>query len=150
MPVSSHSIQPIKSTMTSPPWRSTIMSRTQSTMMSRTMSTILCVTILLPQVSRLWSGVHWLPVVRCAFVACVISLVEWSILSAVHSHERDDNVALVVSMILVSFCFQCTNRMIHVACPDRSKYCLKFPVCCQVFFCAPPQQCHLQCLTVLP
>ena len=43
------------------------------------------------QVSPLLSGVHWLPVVRCAFVACVISLVEWSILSAVHSHERDDN-----------------------------------------------------------
>ena len=43
------------------------------------------------QVSPLLSGVHWLPVVRCAFVACVISLVEWSIVSAVHSHERDDN-----------------------------------------------------------
>ena len=84
----------------------------------------------LSQVSRLLSGVHWLPVVRCAFVACVISLVEWSILSAVHSHERDDNVALVVSMILVSFCFQCTNRMIHGACPHRSSIKLAFWQCC--------------------
>jgi hypothetical protein len=82
------------------------------------------------QVSPLLSGVHWLPVVRCAFVACVISLVEWSILSAVHSHERDDNVALVVSMILVSFCFQCTNRMIHGACPNRSSIKLAFWQCC--------------------
>ena len=80
----------------------------------------------LSQVSCLLSGVHLLPVVRCAFAPCVISLVELSILSAVHSHERDDNVALVVSMILFLFVFQRTNRMIHGACPNRSSIKLAF------------------------